>query len=326
MWVLEFITFVMAITTVCSIVIPWSIMLKEYNIEPDCMLGLHFQFREWGTACGYTWPELQTFHQVFYFAFANVMPDVRVLSMISAVTANLLMFYVIAYGTDSKLLTVSGLTVGVLSVLASSDYSNAMDSTMTLPPKYLLIKGPGYLLQLLSAAYGGSLLFIQFYISYYRRGVMCDEKTEGNTAWVRLCLYTLSILSIVSSFGDLVKIDKCTDMVTVFDKNQCPYCSSPLFGAATAFAVINVWCSVSSYLMKRFLLDDRWYKWWVVNAYILLSTTSSIALLICTLLLDNVERMGWAVYVCGVEIVIGAVVFGVYNHLLHSPDQICSGR
>lgn len=310
MWYLEFLTFILSQTALASITLPWAIILKEYTIEPDCMLSTHFQFKPWGTACGHTWEELKLVHREKYFAFVNVMVSIRILMVIVAVTAQLMMFFIIFYGPRREVLALGGLVTGVLSVVIASDYSNEMDTTMTLPNRYLMGRGPGYLTQLLTAAYGGAIFFFEFYLNYYKKNI----DVAGDNACMKFWAFTMSSLAVLSAFGDLVKVGKCPDMVSVFDKNQCPYCDSPLFPMVTVFAMVNVLSTTTLYQMISFLEITE--KRWLINSTAALTIAADIAVICGSMLLENADRPGWATFTSGAGILSSLVFLGVYNQLI----------
>lgn len=313
MWYLEFLSFTLSQFTLATSMLPWAIMLKEYTIEPDCMLSEHFQFKPWGTACGYTWGEMAKIHtNGKYFAYVNVMMNTRVLMLIAASIAQVMIVSIIFIGTRRDILTLGGLSTGVLCVVLASDYSNEMDTTMTLPNRYLMSRGPGYLLQLICASFGGAIFFLEFYINYYRKSF--DDKVNGRERCLKIWAYLISSLSIVSAFGDLVKVNKCPDMVSVFDKNQCPYCNSPLFPMVTTFSLINVFSAFCLYHMLAFYKLVEWRR--VINGTCFLTIVSDVAIIAGSMALENADKPGWAIYTSSIGILVGLIFLGVYNQLI----------
>jgi len=115
-------------------------------------------------------------------------------------------------------------------------------------------------------------------------------------------------LSVISTFGDLFKIDRCTDMVTAIDNNQCSYYSSLVITVSLA---INIFCCVALYLCVKYMNNK-----WVINILASMSIIANVVILSYSLTsVDNVDVVGYAVYTCGVGIFIGLLFVGVYNQL-----------
>lgn len=292
---------------------PWSISLLEYGIEPECTVRQFFQFKQWGTACGYSWIEHQTFHRILYFAFVNVITGVRTISLLVAILSNLLMIFVIFYGIKKEVVTLVGMVVGIISIIAVSDYSNEMDTTMTLPSKYILTRGPGYLFQLLTAAYGGVLFFVEFYINYYRKTSFVGSPSKARG--MEFLSYLLSSLAVMISFGDLLKIENCPDLVGALDRAQCPNCTSSRFSVIAALSAINLFGSISTYLSVKFLYSKKWF----VNGCVALTLIANLGILICSSTIQNMESVEWAFYACLVDLLVGLMFVGVYNQVYVFP-------
>lgn len=314
MWVLEFIIFTLSQVSLGALVMPWSILLHEYEIEPSCMLDHHFQLKLWGTACGFDWVQLQNVHQGRYFAFVNVATSVRSMSLSVAILSHVLFMYVLLRGATRGVVTMFSITIGVISIIAISDYANEMNATMTLPPSFVFIQGPGYLFQLLAAALAGSLFAIEFYLSFAK--VDGDGGGDGGgNFFMESLAYITSSMSIVTCFGDLIKIETCPDMVSVFDKNTCPYCDSPLFPLITVAACVGALSSLTLAVMIKFLLGTNG---WVVNIATAVSLASFVTVVAGSMMIDKVEYIGY-----GMRTAITGVASVVVFATLYNRSFLC---
>jgi len=297
MWYSEFLTFTLSQLALAAPFLPWSIVLNEYTIDPTCVLYTHFQLKPWGTACGYT----------VYFA------NIKILHLLTGVFTQLMMLFIIFWGTRRDVMVVGGLFALVLSVLILSEYSNEINISMTPPLKYLMARGPGYLVQLLTAAYGGAIFSFEFYLHFYTS----KTRTPPTDMILKCAAFLLSSLSVLSAFGDLVKIDSCPDMVSVFDTSRCPPVDNTMLAV---FTCGNVLSAVALYQMIAFLKVTK--RRWLINSVAIVTILSSGGQIAGAVLMKNREHLGWAVYTSAAGAVMGLIFLGVYNQVLvgHSLD------
>ena len=310
MWYLELLVFILSILTSASVVLPWSIMVEPYTIEPDCMLAKGFQFRPWGSACGLTWEELKDIHQHSYFAFVNVITSARLYNIAVAIVGQLLMLFVIFKGTHKQVLLMVSLLMAVITVISTSEYINDMQTTMTLPPEFVFIQGPGYMVYMLSAGIAGSIFFTEFFINFYNMDY-CD-KPWGICIPCNLLALWVSGLSVAAAFGELMQVDKCPDFVTPIDLNNCPYCTSPLVPLVTVFGVFSFLSGIALYVSVKFFYDYRK----TVNACAFLSIAMLATTVTMTYSFENFKAPGRGIYAIFVALGLDVAFLLVYNHII----------
>ena len=310
MWYLELLVFVLSIFSSASSLLPWSIMVETYTIEPNCPLAEGFQFRLWGTACGLMWKELQDIHQSRYFAFVNVVTETRILNLIVAVMGFLLVTYVTFRGTKKGPLLMTSLVMAVITVISLSDYINEMQTTMTLPPEYLFIQGPGYMVYMASAAVAGSIFFTEFFINFYSMNY-CDDP-QGECMVCSYLAYLVSLASLSAAFGELMKVEKCKDYVTPIDLNTCPECNSPLVPLVTVFGVLTFVSGFALYITVKFF-----YDYGKVNNGVAFTNLAFLSSVVgVTFAFENFESPGLGMYSVFIGMTFNVAFLLVYNHIV----------
>lgn len=310
MWYLELLVFVLSILTIASVELPWSIMVHEHMIEPNCMLANGFQFKLWGTACGLSWEELKLIRQHSYFAFVNVVTVTRIYNIVVAIMGILLMFYVIFKGTQKQVLLMTSLVMAVVTVISLSEYVNEMQTTMTLPPQHVFIQGPGYMVFMASAGVAGSIFFTEFFINFYKLSYC--EKPIGECVPCNFLAYVISALSVSAAFGELMQVEKCKDYVTPIDLNTCPYCNSPLIPIVTIFGVMSFITGIGVYVSVKYFYS--WTK--IVNFMSFLNMVMLGTTLGLTYSFENFKSPGYGIYVAFVAIGVNVLFLTVYNHVI----------
>ena len=310
MWYLELLVYVLSIFSSASSLLPWSILIKSYTIEHNCALAEGFQFKLWGTACGFTWKELQDIHQTRYFAFVNVVTTTRLMNLVVSIMGFCLMTYVNFRGTKKGPLIMTSLIMATVTLISLSDYINEMQTTMTLPPEYLFIQGPGYMVYMASAAVAGSIFFTEFFINFYSI-YYCDEP-HGDCYVCSYLAYLVALSSLSSAFGDLMKVDKCKDYVTPIDLNTCPECNSPLVPLVTIFGVLTFVSGFSLYITVKFFYD----KGRINNGVAILNLALMGAVVGTTFSFENFESPGLGMISTFIGMAFNVAFLLVYNHIV----------
>lgn len=307
MWYLELLVYAVSVLAFSSVLLPWSIMTKEYTIEPDCKLPTGFQFKLWGTACGITWEEYKNIHQNSYFAFVNIVQKTRVINLVVAIISGLLVIYVTFKGAKKEVLLMVSLIMSVTTVVNLSGYVNEMETTMTLPVEYLFIQGPGYLVSMVSASLSGSIFFTEFFVNFYKLHYCEHPRVERSKC--NLLAYLISIISIFAIFGDLMRVEKCKDYVTPIDLNTCPACNSPLVPTVTIFGVLALLAGVTLYITTKFFYDYTLLN----NVMALFNLSMLVVVIVLTFMFENFKNAGFGMYALFIGVVFDLVFIMTYN-------------
>jgi hypothetical protein len=310
MWYLELLVYLLSIFTSASSVLPWSILTEDFTIEPECHLVRGFQFRLWGTACGYTWEELQDIHQSGYFAFVNIVTTTRIMNLVVSITGFCLMTYINFRGTKQGPLIMTSLMMGIITIISLSGYINEMQTTMTLPPEYLFIQGPGYMVYMASASVVGSIFFIEFFINFYSYN-NCDGGGEGCSVCSYLA-YLVSLSSVGGAFGELMRVDTCKDYVTPLDLNTCPESRVLPMSLVTIFGIFMCMGGFFMYITVKFF-----FEWTKINNGITLINLSLMVIVVgITFSFENFGGLSIGIYSIFSGMIFNIAFLLVYNHII----------
>lgn len=305
MWYLEVIVFIISILMICGTLIPWSIMVEEHSIEPDCTLPPGFGFRLWGTACGLTWVEFQDVRQTSYFAFATVVEKVRVMVLIATLVSILQFLYTVLRGTSKSPLLMASLLVSVLSIISLSTYMNEMQTTMAIPVHKIFIQGPGYMITMSAAAVSGSVFFTELFIHFYK--LFYCARPSGVCECMEITAYVIVVCCLLTAFGELVKVVGCPDMLSPIDTW---YDSNPLVPTVTVLGILVVSMGMALYVMIKFFVGYRK----VINA--LLSSLGVVLVVIIGVAVSGADSVGMGFYFTIVGVVLDVFLGLVYNNII----------
>jgi uncharacterized membrane protein len=146
-----------------AVLVPWA-TLKDTAVEvtDDCTLPKHYQFRQWGGACDYSWNEMKQLHHSNDFVMIHSLTKIRVFTIICVVLLNICL----CCQKRNQIISVINVIVFVLSMMATTMYFTEENTTMTIPVRMLRLQGPGFWAQVLTGSLSLSVVLIDFYVTY----------------------------------------------------------------------------------------------------------------------------------------------------------------